>query len=103
MLGWSHECQGRCFCVSICATSVEGPDQVPIPEEYRVFSKTRATCLPPHCPWDCTIVLLSGSTLPWGHIYPLSHAETEAMEAYIQEALAQGFIHLSSSPAAYFS
>jgi hypothetical protein len=90
LLGWSQECQGRCLSVSICPTSVESPDQaihVPILEEYWdlqvAFSKTRATCLPPHCPWDSTINLLPGSTLPRGHIYPLSHAETEAMEVYI--------------------
>ena len=35
-----------------------------------------------------------------GHIYPLSHAETEAMEAYVQEALAQGLIRPSTSPSA---
>lgn len=89
--------------MSICATSVETTN-VPIPMEYWdlqvAFSKTHATCLPPHCPLDCTINLLSGSNLPRGHIYPLLHAKTEAMEAYVQEALAQGFIRPSTSLAA---
>ena len=90
--------------VSLCAISVESSDKathIPIPSEYRhlqvFFSKTRATCLPVHCPWDCTIDLLPGSTLLRGHIYPLSHAETEAMEVYVQEALAQGFLRPSTS------
>lgn len=85
---------------------MESPDQashVPIPEEYRdlqvAFSKTCATCLPPHRPWDCTINLQPGSTILRGHIYPLSHAETEAMEVYVQEALAQEFLRPSTSPA----
>ena len=76
--------------VSICATSMESPDQatnVPIPEEYRdlqvAFSKTCATCLPPHRAWDCTFDHLPGCTLPPGHIYPLSHAETEAMDVCV--------------------
>ena len=92
--------------MSIFATFVGNLDQathVPIPEAYwdlqKAFLKTCATCLPPHHPWDCTINLLSGCTLPRWHIYPLLHADNEVMEAYVQEALAQGFIHLSTSPA----
>lgn len=74
-----------------------------IPEEYQdlreVFSKTRATCLPPHCPWDCAIDRFSGATPPRRRIYSLSVAETQALEDYIQEALQQGFLLTSTSPA----
>ncbi len=38
--------------------------------------------------------------MPRGKIYPLSLAEQKAMEEYIEEALQQGYIHPSSSPAA---
>jgi hypothetical protein len=55
LLGWSHECQGRCHSVFICVTSVKSPDEathIPIPEEYRdlqvAFSKTRACPLFAH-------------------------------------------------------
>ena len=57
---------------------MESPDhapQVELPEEFqdlhRVFSKTQATFLPPHRPWDCAIDLLSDAALPRGHVYPL--------------------------------
>ena len=73
------------------------------PPEYqdlqRAFSKTSATKLPLHRPWDCAIDIQPGAPLPRGHVYPLSYAETEAMGTYIKEALDQGFIRPSTSPA----
>lgn len=90
--------------MSVNTTTVESPDcapQVDLSEEYqdlhRVFSKTQATRLPPHCDWDCAIDLLSDAALPRGHVYPLSYAETEAMETYVQESLQQSFIRPSKS------
>ncbi|KAK3524709.1 hypothetical protein QTP86_001051 [Hemibagrus guttatus] len=59
-----------------------------------------ATKLPPHRPWDCAIDLLPGAKLPKGRVYPLSIPENKAMEEYISEALQQGFIQPSTSPAA---
>ncbi|KAK3549630.1 hypothetical protein QTP86_005375 [Hemibagrus guttatus] len=38
--------------------------------------------------------------LPKGRVYPLSILENKAMEEYISEALQQGFIRSSTSPAA---
>ncbi|XP_016404381.1 RNA-directed DNA polymerase homolog [Sinocyclocheilus rhinocerous] len=46
------------------------------------------------------IDLLPGAKLPKGRVYPLSIPERKAMEDYIQEALKQGFIRPSTSPAA---
>uniref|UniRef100_A0A674F3Q9 ribonuclease H n=1 Tax=Salmo trutta TaxID=8032 RepID=A0A674F3Q9_SALTR len=107
LLGWLQECQGRCLAVSVNTTTVESPDhapQVDLPEEYqdlglRVFSKIQATRMPLPHPWDCAIDLLSDAALPRGHVYPLSYAETEAMEIYVRESLQQGFICPSTSPA----
>ena len=103
---WSHECRQTCLPVPCGSTSVESPVvalQPYIPEESQdlreVFTKTRATCLPPHRPWDCPIDLYSGATPPRRCIYPLSVAETQTMEDYIQVALQQGFIRRSTSPA----
>ncbi|KAL0152326.1 hypothetical protein M9458_052049, partial [Cirrhinus mrigala] len=74
-----------------------------IPAEYQdlleAFSQARATQLPPHRPGDCAIDLLPGSSPPRGRIYPLSQPESEAMNTYIQEELAKGFIRPSTSPA----
>ncbi|KAI5625501.1 hypothetical protein C0J50_15047 [Silurus asotus] len=61
---------------------------------------TGAIRLPPHRPWDCCIDLLPGAKLPKGRVYPLSAPEHRAMEEYVQQALRQGFIAPSTSPAA---
>ncbi|KAK3563117.1 hypothetical protein QTP86_016350 [Hemibagrus guttatus] len=84
----------------------ESPECKPvtIPSCYQdlqeVFSKAKATQLPPHCPWDCTIDLLPNAMPPKSKVYPLSRPETQAMEDYIEEALSSGFIRPSTSPAA---
>lgn len=74
-----------------------------IPPDYvafqDVFSKQAATHLPPHRPWDCAIDLLPDSKLLKGRVYPLSIPDRKAIEDYIKEALKQGFILPSSSPA----
>lgn len=76
------------------STLVEGPVvalQVDIPQVYQdlreAFSKTCATWLPSHRPWDCAIDLLKDC---WW---------LKPMEKYIQEALQQSIIRPSTSPA----
>ncbi|KAL0177344.1 hypothetical protein M9458_026238, partial [Cirrhinus mrigala] len=85
----------------VFTTSVESPIEkrsVQIPKIYSsykdVFCPKRASQLPPYRPWDCDIdlrkdlsVVASGDFL-------------EAMEEYIHEALSQGYIRPSTSPAA---
>ncbi|KAI5615887.1 hypothetical protein C0J50_8736 [Silurus asotus] len=115
ILEWRPHCKEHCLSqlptripeAVIGATRVEEATttaQVEIPEEYQafkdVFSAQAATRLPPHRPWDCCIDLLPGAKLPKGRVYPLSTPEHRAMEEYIQQALHQGFIRHSSSPAA---
>ncbi|KAI2660981.1 Transposon Tf2-8 polyprotein [Labeo rohita] len=113
---WSKHCFTHCLSgipshhatsVQLASTLVESPEPSStqeIPADYRafqdVFSKQAATKLPPHRPWDCTIDLLPGAQSPKGKVYPLSIPERQAMEAYISEALNQGFIRPSTSPAA---
>ena len=74
-----------------------------VPAEYaelsEVFSKQKAFILPPHRPYDCSIILLPGTAPPRGRRYSLSRPETSAMTSYIDEALAAGFICPSTSPA----
>ncbi len=65
-----------------------------------MFCHKKASQLPPHRPWDCAINLLQGEPVPHGKIYPLSLPEQKAMEEYIDEALEQGYIRPSTSPAA---
>ncbi|KAI4898691.1 hypothetical protein NFI96_020791 [Prochilodus magdalenae] len=109
IVAWSPHCLKQCLlfpCVSISSTSIESPDQSPvcIPPEYsdlvEVFKKANATKLPPHRVYDCAIDLIGNQTPPKSRVYPLTQAEDRAMEEYIQEALAQGYIQPSTSPAA---
>ena len=75
-----------------------------VPSEYHdlaeVFSKERAMSLPPNRPFDCAIELVPGQEPPRGRLYSLTQTETVAMDTYIQEALQQGLIRPSRSPAA---
>ena len=104
ILSWSPACRERCLQVQCASTSIESPEvgDIEIPPEYQdlseAFSKVRATQLPPHRRWDCSIDLLPGAPLPRSRVYPLSAKETAAMQEYVDEALRQGFIRPSTSP-----
>ncbi|KAK3555047.1 hypothetical protein QTP86_006361 [Hemibagrus guttatus] len=107
---WSQFCFSHCLgntAIKSClTTSVESPECKPVTilscyqDLQEVFSKAKATQLPPHRPWDCAIDLLPNAMPPKSKVYPLSRPETQAMEDYIEEALSSGFIRLSTSPAA---
>ncbi|KAL0199172.1 hypothetical protein M9458_007712, partial [Cirrhinus mrigala] len=107
---WSQFCMKNCLLLQpqpCLTTSIESPDtkiKITIPSHYQdlseVFSKTKATQLPPHHPWDCAIDLLPNAMPPKSKVYPLSRMEDQAMEEYIEEALESGFIRASTSPAA---
>ncbi|XP_058616344.1 uncharacterized protein LOC131530205 [Onychostoma macrolepis] len=74
----------------ILPVSIESPvekESVDIPVCYAPFSDVfchkKTSELPPHRPWDCVIDLISGQAVP--HV--------------VEEALQQGYIHPSMSPA----
>jgi len=79
------------------------PKQTVLQSKYSdfqdVFDKNKATSLPEHRSYDCTIDLQPDTTPPWGPIYGLSEPETKALQEYIKENLANGFIQHSKSPA----
>ncbi len=119
ILRWGSTCFSTCFpklprpvppspkVIPIAMTSIESPKEkqsTAIPSCYAsfadVFSPEKASHLPPHRPWDCAIDLEPGKTVPRSHVYSLSIPEQRAMEEYIQEALNQGYIRPSVSPAA---
>ncbi len=118
IIRWSEFCHQHCLkeiphplrrlpVAQVASTRVESPEASVIPRitfDYRafqdVFSKQAATQLPPHRAWGCAIDLLPGYKLPKGRVYSLSIPERKAMEEYIKEALNQGYIRPSSSPAA---
>ncbi|KAL0159211.1 hypothetical protein M9458_042936, partial [Cirrhinus mrigala] len=102
---WSPHCHKHCVSPAPQppTKSSSSPPSSPIPHEYHdlleAFSKVRATQLPPHRPGDCAIELMPGAVPSRGRIFPLSQPESEAMENYIKEELAKGFIRPSTSPA----
>ncbi|KAL0195064.1 hypothetical protein M9458_008636, partial [Cirrhinus mrigala] len=102
---WSSYCQQHCILPApeTPPKSATHPPNSTIPTAYQdlleAFSTIKATELPPHRPGDCAIELKPGAVPPRGHIYPLSQPETAAMERYIEEELAKGFIRPSTSPA----
>jgi len=62
-----------------------------------VFDEKSAKKLPPHRPYDCEINLKPNTKPYYGAIYPLTEKETLALEKYIKEARANGFIRNSKS------
>uniref|UniRef100_A0A8C6LTX7 ribonuclease H n=1 Tax=Nothobranchius furzeri TaxID=105023 RepID=A0A8C6LTX7_NOTFU len=108
ILGWSPESSQLCLKSATPSThepsppSLENIDLSAVPQVYhdlkQVFSKDRTSSLPPHRSFDCAINLLPGAPLPSSRLYHLSKPERESMEHYIQDCLAAGTIHPSSSP-----
>ncbi len=111
ILAWSQSCHVSCLgaafpAVSVsCFSQANPPDLTVVPAEYcdlrAVFSKSRATSVPPHRPYDCTIDLLPGTSPPKGWLYSHSSPEREAMDWYIRESLQTGLIRHSSSPGVF--
>ncbi len=105
---WSSTCLASCLRSALPSSVThqkpepDRPDLSSIPAEYHdiseVFCKQRALSLPPHRPYDCAIDLLPGSTFPRSRLYNISRPERVAMEEYINNSLAAGIIHPSSSP-----
>ncbi|KAL0150989.1 hypothetical protein M9458_053716 [Cirrhinus mrigala] len=102
---WSPSCQKHCVQPGNQSQPSPSPQTTTssIAAVYQdlleAFSRQGATQLPPHRLGDCAIDLIPGAAPPRGRIFPLSQAESTAMNTYIQEELAKGFIRPSTSPA----
>lgn len=91
ILGWSSSCLLRCLQEASAPLHASKPSSSPdlsvVPPEYHdfslVFSKAKATSLPPHYPYDCAIDLLPGTSPPKGRLYSLSEPERKAMEGQV--------------------
>jgi hypothetical protein len=62
-----------------------------------VFSKSKASTLPPHREYDLKIELEEGTHPPLGTLYSLSQSELTALRTFLDEHLASGVIRPSSS------
>uniref|UniRef100_A0AAY4CER3 Gypsy retrotransposon integrase-like protein 1 n=3 Tax=Denticeps clupeoides TaxID=299321 RepID=A0AAY4CER3_9TELE len=109
VLEWGAHCHHHCLLPQPSSSVSTNPEPSPpvldnIPSCYHdlatVFSSAKAAQLPPHRPGDMAIDLLPGTTPPKGHLYSLSKAEQLAMERFVAEALQNGTIRPSTSPAA---
>jgi hypothetical protein len=66
-----------------------------------VFSKKASERMPVRKPYDHSIEILEGSTLPKpSKLYPLNPAERNSLDSWIDEELAKGYIRPSKSPTA---
>lgn len=118
VVNWSRGCMDSCIksshdpgvktvinTVSVkCETNSETPNLARVPHCYHylgeAFSKSKATSLPLHRPYDCPIDLIPGAPIPKGRLYSLSGPERKAMTDYtIESSLKVGLIRPSSSPA----
>jgi len=62
-----------------------------------VFSKAKASELPPHRDYNLKIDLEEGTSLPLGTLYSLSPVELSALRTFINKNLNTGFIHPTAS------
>ena len=63
-----------------------------------IFSKSKASKLADHLPYNLKITLDEGTSPPYGLIYSLSQEELAALCNVIDKNLATGLIHPSHSP-----
>ena len=81
----------------------EGKKKVEIPAIYkhfkRLFSKEASHRFPPSRPWDHTIKLKPDTpdAIPF-KVYPMTPTEDKALEEFIQEQYAKGYIRPLKSP-----
>jgi len=77
------------------------PDLDIVPPEYRnyadMFSKAKASELPPHRDYNLKIDLEEGTSPPLGTLYSLSPVELSALQTFIDENLNTGFIRPTTS------
>ena len=75
-------------------------DMSTVPEDYHdftdMFSKSKASKLANHRPYDLKITLDKGTSPPFSPIYSLSQEELVALRKFIDENLATGFIDRKS-------
>ena len=101
----------QCFCLQVAtpkatgrsATNILGPVNLDgVLKEYHdfanIFSKSNASVLADHHPYDLKLTLEEGVSLPLRPIYSLSQEELLALHKFIDENTATGFIHPSHSP-----
>ena len=111
---WSYQCfsisvhhpyEATCAAASSPSSNSNSdlnPDLEGVPHFYHkfsdVFSKKKADTLSPHQDCDLKIEIDETAKPPLGPIYSLSQSELTALQEFIDENVANGFIQPSNSP-----
>jgi hypothetical protein len=97
------ECHVRGVATDLAIKAGAEQQEAELPKEYqkfaRLFSNEAADCFPPSREWDHTINLKPGApdTLDC-KVYPMTRTEDTALEKFLDEMVAKGYIRPSKSP-----
>ena len=98
-----EECTNRSIATELAIQAKSEPLEVKLSEVYKryasVFSEEEAQRFPPSRPWDHAIDFKGGALDAIDcKVYPMTRAEDDALDEFINEQLAKGYIHPSISP-----
>ena len=101
-----EECTNRTIATELAIQAKPEPSKVELPEMYKrytsVFSEEEAQRFPPSRPWDHVIDFKSGAPDAINcKVYPMTRTEDDALDEFIDEQLAKGYIRPSISPYAF--
>ena len=102
-------CTNRGIATDLARQAKSKPSKVELPEVYKkytsVFSEEKAQGFPPSRPWDHTIDFKSGAPDAINcKVYPMTRTEDGALNKFIDEQLAKGYIcpSISSYASSFF-
>ena len=98
-----EECTNRTIATELAIHAKSEPSKVELPEVYKryasVFSEEEAQRFPPSRPWDHAIDFKDGAPDAIDcKVYPMTRTEDDALDKFIDEQLAKGYICSSISP-----
>ena len=98
-----EECTNRSIATKLAIQAKSGTSKVELPEVYKryasVFSEEEAQRFPPSWPWNHLIDFKSGALDAIDcKVYPMTRTEDDALDKFIDEQLAKGYIRPSISP-----
>ena len=97
------DCQVRTIAMKLAIMAQERGKTVELPEQYQqfasVFSKEESQCFPPKRLWDHAIDFKPGVPDAIGcTVYPMTQAEDDVLDDWLDEQLVKGYIRPSISP-----
>ena len=98
-----EQCTIRGIAMELAIQAGEGKKKVEIPPQYakfkRLFSEEASHRFPPKCAWDHTIEFRADApNVIDCKVYPMTQTEDKALEDFIKEQHAKGYIQPSKSP-----